>query len=174
MKKITYLVILLISYTGFGQEIATTESGKKVQLNKNGTYKYLKETKIESTVLKSSDIVTVGDLVKSKSKSLYVINGDEKPVEVQFSFGCSLNRYSSISIDDVNSMISTANIKTMFQMKNRRTYIPKKISFFFSDKESKWLVAIEYVAQNDYGATKDGTAFSTFEELGEFKDVIIL
>ncbi|MEW5677045.1 hypothetical protein ABGT15_12090 [Flavobacterium enshiense] len=173
MKKITFLIISLISFTGFTQEIATTESGKKVQLHKNGTYKYLKETKIESTTLKSSDIITVGDFVKSKSNSIYIINGDEKPVEVQFSLSCSLNRYSSISINEINSMISTANIKTMFQMKNRRTYVPKKVSFFFSDKESNWLIAIEYIAQNDFGATKDGTAYSTFEELGEFKEIII-
>jgi len=43
MKKITLLLILLFSTVFYGQEIATTESGKKVILNKNGTYTYTKD-----------------------------------------------------------------------------------------------------------------------------------
>jgi hypothetical protein len=155
------------------QETAVTESGKKVQLNKNGTYKYLKESKLEATSLKDSDMITHGDQISFKEKPFYILNGDEKLVDVKFIFSCSLNRYSSMTTKDLNVMIGIANLRTSFNMKNKRTYVPRKIMLFFSEKTNEWVVTTEYVAQNDYGALKDGTSFTTFDELGAFKNIII-
>jgi hypothetical protein len=172
MKKIILLLVLFCSGFVFGQETATTESGKTVYLNKNGTYKYAKKEEITSTIIKENDIVKIGEDVMFKPKPFYIINGDEKNVEVKFSFSCSFNRYSSISIDDINGMVSTANIKAMFFMKNRRTYVPKKITFFFSERESHWIISIDYVASNDYGGQKDGQVYATFDEIGKFINIM--
>ncbi|OHT44470.1 hypothetical protein [Flavobacterium tructae] len=175
MKQFYLLAFIITSSVIYSQEIATTESGKKVQLNKNGTYKYLSSSKnIESTVLKETDFIKTEEYVKFKNQEIYVLNGDEKPVLTSFSFGSDFNRFSSLSIEQINSMISTANIKTMFQMKNRRTYVPKKISFFFVEKDSTWMINISYIASNDYGGQKDGSAYSTFTDIGAFKDLMIL
>jgi hypothetical protein len=44
MKKITFFALVLVSTFLQAQEIATTEGGRKVILNKNGTYTYTKES----------------------------------------------------------------------------------------------------------------------------------
>ena len=172
MKKIILLLVMLCSGIAISQETATTESGKTVYLNKNGTYKYVNKDENRSTVIKESDIVKIGEDVMFKPRPFFVINGDEKNVEVNFNFSSTFNRYSSITIEDLNGMISTANIKAMFLMKNRRTYVPKKISFFFSERESHWIIAIEYIASNDYGGQKDGKIYATFDDLGKFINIL--
>lgn len=173
MNKIILSLMLVLSSLAHSQEIAITESGKKVQLLSNGTYKYLKEVVIKETILNKIDFIKVDDRISFKQKPFYIINGDEKLIDIKFSYGAPIELHNSMDLDNLNSMISTANIKTMFKMKNRRTYIPKKVSFFYVDKDSTWLIAIDYIAQNDYGATKDGTSYSTFDKNGDLKDIII-
>jgi hypothetical protein len=64
-------------------------------------------------------------------------------------------------------IIQTANIKTKYRLKNKSTYSPLKIFVAFINNE--WTIKIDYTAQNDFGATKDGTTYTMFDELGEFK-----
>ena len=56
-------------------------------------------------------------------------------------------------------------------MKNRRTYIPKSIRVYYSDESKEWMISVEYTAQNDYGATKDGLTISIFSEIGSYKSI---
>ena len=172
MKK---LILFLIVFTinAKAQEIATTESGKRVQLNKNGTYKVLPQEKKIDGKINQSDFINQGEDIVYKNEFINILNGDENYVKCKFSYRGSLNRFSTVGIDLFNTMLSTSNVKTMFKMKNRRTYIPKKISLFFVEEKNYWLCSVDYTAQNDYGGLKDGTSYTTFNELGEFQSIII-
>jgi hypothetical protein len=56
MKKIIFTLLVLLSFNlSKGQEIATTESGKKVMLFNDGTYKVITEAPIQSKINKESD-----------------------------------------------------------------------------------------------------------------------
>lgn len=52
-------------------------------------------------------------------------------------------------------------------MKNKYTYQPRKVSLMYSADLNKWIYAIEYTAQNDYGALKNGTVFFTYDNNGK-------
>ena len=173
MKNILSTILILASTIVSSQEYATTDAGKRVLLHKNGTYTFVKNQNIEATLLVESDIVIRDDRAIVTKKPFYISNGDKKPVLAELSFSTDKDRYSAIKIADINAMLITANIKTMFQIKNRSTYVPKKITLFFSEKANGWLVSIDYIAKNDYGVEKDGTAYSTFDALGVFKDIVI-
>lgn len=174
MKKIILTLLLLYGFVSNSQEIAITESGKRVQLLKNGTYKIISQEKKIDGKINQSDFKILGDEIFYKNEFIDIINGDEVYIKCKFSYKGSLNRFSSVGTDGFNSMLSTSNTKTMFNLKNRRTYIPKKINLFFVEEKNHWLCYIEYTAQNDYGATKDGTSYITFNELGEFIEIVML
>lgn len=171
MKKIFYTTVLFFIIKNVNsQELATTESGKKVQLYKDGTYKYIDANSNETTVLKIYDFKTENGKISCKNR-IYVIDGDEKTTQIEFSFYCNENTFKQIEVDKITEMIRYANIKSMFLMKNRRTYIPKSIRVFFSEESKEWMVSVEYTAQNDYGAIKDGLTVSIFSENGSFKSI---
>jgi len=172
MKKLLLTAALIfINQSVICQELATTESGKTVQLFKNGTYKYIENKKPESTKLKQADfkIENGNALIKN---DIFVLDGDEKIVKIKFSFFSTESNFKALDIDKLNEMITKANIKSMFQMKNRRTYVPKEMMVFYSDKSNEWVISTEYTAQNDYGATKDGTTVTSFSIIGEFLRIV--
>lgn len=65
MKKIVLTVIILFAFNiAKGQEIATTESGKKVMLFDDGTYKVI------SSKQKTTNVTTSNSSSESKSESV--------------------------------------------------------------------------------------------------------
>ena len=126
----------------------------------------------ESTILKESDFKVMGDDVKFFKKDIYVIAGNEKKILCPFAYSSTLNEFKGIGVEKINSMLATSYIKPMFKMKNRFTYTPVSIFIYFSDKNNEWVSVIEYTAQNDYGALKNGRYYVSFEKDGEFKNLI--
>lgn len=56
MKKIFFTILVMLSFNlAKGQEIATTESGKKVMLFNDGTFKVISEGVSQSKLIKESD-----------------------------------------------------------------------------------------------------------------------
>lgn len=173
MKKHLSFSLLLFAQILFAQEYATTDSGKRVELLKNGTYKYIKEIKQQNSQIKPTDIVASDDKVKFITDSFFIKNGDDKLTSVKILFSSPSEKYKAVSLEKINLMIATVNIKAMYAVKNKSTYVPKNISLFYSVDSNEWTGVVEYTAQNDYGATKDGKVFCMFDEVGEFKNILI-
>lgn len=56
MKKIFFTMLVILSFNlAKGQEIATTESGKKVMLFNDGTFKVISEGSVQTKINKESD-----------------------------------------------------------------------------------------------------------------------
>src|SRR6218665_912071 len=161
MKRIAMLLLLAGCFAN-AQETATTEDGKVVILNKNGTYKYLKQP--SSAVPKETTYLTQKDFKKTEKgytilpRKIFLKNAEEEIIPITFSFTASDEEFAKTNVQWINEMISTANMETMYKLKNKFTYSPRKMMLFYDPREKFWIASITYTAQNDYGATKDGTA----------------
>lgn len=166
MKKLNLIICFIISYIGFSQEIATTESGKKVILNKNGTYEFLKTNVAKENLLLSSDFKLENGRMTAIQKPCLIKNGDNKFTEVIITVGCDEQKFKSMSIEKINEMLNIINDQSISATKNKYTYNAKIIKLSYM-KDDTWHSTIEYTAQNDYGATKDGLNSATFQGNGE-------
>lgn len=171
MKKV--FLLLIVANFSFAQEFATTESGKKVQLNKNGTYTFVNESIIKETILTNSDFSLKDDYYTFISKPYYILNGDDKLVNIDLIYSAKSVFFKSINAEKISFMISMANLKTKYSMKNKRTYVPRKVTIIYSESSNTWMLGLEYISQNDYGANKDGDSYVTFEKDGTFKSILI-
>lgn len=167
MKKILLIICVTMSYFGFSQEIATTESGKKVILNKNGTYEFIKTNVAKESLLLISDFKLENGRMTAIQKNCLIKNGDNKLADVIITVGCDEEKFKSMSIENINGMLNIINDKSISATKNKYTYNPKIIKLSYM-KDDTWHSTIEYTAQNDYGATKDGLNSATFQGNGEF------
>lgn len=154
MKKI--LLFSVISFFANAQERVTTSSGKTVILNTDNTWKYDDQQnlglKLEDFKASGTD-VTAGLFDKIK---LPIKNGEDQIVNVGFSFIASEKEFKSISLDKINKMIDYSRDYLMLYLKNKYSFIPRKLSISFSDSKKAWIVMWEYTAKNSYGGETEG------------------
>jgi hypothetical protein len=167
-----YLILtLLFSCISYSQETATTESGKKVHLNKNGTYKVI-SNEVTYSLLNKDDFKEQNQRMGAYNLNRLIINGDNKLSDVIIGVGMPIDIFKNIDISKVEKMIKIANEKSIEKTKNKYTYVAKIIKISYTDNK-KWSCTIEFTAQNDFGATKDAISFVTFNELGGFENIVI-
>ncbi len=169
-------LLLNISLFSFSQQIAITPDGKKVQLIKNETYKFIKDDSTEKALsyINESDFTKEDGKVFILTKKVNLKNAEDENVPVNFSFISKEEEFKLTSIFELNEILSKANLEAMYKMKNKFTYVPKKVLFSFDETKNRWIVEITYTAQNDYGATKDGSAIGQFTIDGYLYEMIIL
>lgn len=166
MRNSILLLLILFSFMGFAQEIATTENGKKVILNKNGTWEYLKNNEISENLILASDFILQNGRMSVVNKICYIKNGDNKITEVLITVGCDEDKFKLISIEKINEMLKLVNEKSRTSAKNQYTHNPKVIKLSYVAKEDLWYSTIQFTAQNDYGAVKSGLSSATFDGNG--------
>lgn len=164
MKK-TILFFILLSGMAFGQETAVTSSGKKVILNNDQTWK-LDEQKNEGLRSeyfnsKNNKDVVVGLFEKIQ---IPVSNGEDKNVDVNFEFISSADQFSKISVDKINKIISYSRDYLLLNLKNRYSFIPRKIKISYSEKKNAWFVIWDYTAKNSYGGEVQGDKFMLYDD----------
>jgi len=155
MKKFSLIILLIF--------ISVCNAQNSLKTKKMNKSKVAKEFLIEK------DIKTVKDS-KFCMETLMLDNADEKKKPAKITIACdtALYRMSKMNADKLNKIITNANIQSMFAVKNRYTYESKSMVITYQRLTDKWEVDVEYVAQNDYGALKDGFMTSVFNNNGEF------
>ena len=154
MKKTLFLLVISVCVNA--QERITTSSGKTVILNTDNTWKYDDQ---QNSGLKLEDFktsknnVTAGLFDKIK---LPVKNGEDQFVNIDFSFMSSDQEFKEISLDKINRMIVYSRDYLMLYLKNKYSFIPRKLSISFSDSKKAWLIMWEYTAKNSYGGETEG------------------
>lgn len=101
------------------------------------------------------------------SKICNLKNGDNKPSEAIITVSFSENMYSKIDINKINDILLFSNEKSKELVKNKYTYVTKIMKLSFLPDTNQWHLTIEFTAQNDYGAIKDGLNSGNFNESGE-------
>lgn len=146
MKKIILVLAIIICNFSYSQK--TTKSEKKYLIN-------------------SSDFTTE-TTVSVKDKTFKFKAGDESLVDVSTLISSSKSQLDNLTIEKLNSILETSIDKTSYIVKNKSTYIPRKITAMFSQKDNGWLIIVEYSAKNDLGGTKDSKSFLSFNDKGDY------
>jgi len=183
MKKniiLFFVIILITSITSYAQEIAITESGKKVILFENGTYKWVddKEKNIKTEIsFELLDTITKKNVtyLLTKEKYIYMKNGSNDLTKVKVDFLAIKELFiENIEIEKLNLIIGKASLKTKYSMKNPSSYIPKSIQYsLINEKQNRYSITISYTAQNSYGGAIDGYSSVKYSDEGEFTDILL-
>lgn len=151
----TKFIILFLSLTfinTYSQTIATTEMGKEVILNKDGTWKYSNEKETISTP-------TFTD------KTFKWKNGYDKIVEVNFLNFLSSEKKIDKTIFD--KMIMNSLVKAKYKLKNKTSFVPRELSFMDS-KKGGYIVTVKYLGKNSYGAESESKTMFLYHESGKY------
>lgn len=158
MKKI--LLLLIISSFSYAQELVINSKGDSILLNQNGTWN-LKEvkagdffTKVDYDNSKIKD--STGTLILKKSLSK---DGAGNDVTVDFSIIINDDLLSKYGTSYFDLCTDKALNDVKYNLKNKYTFIPREIKWYFVKNgffKNNWQVSINYSAQNDFGALKDG------------------
>lgn len=147
MKKLT-LLFLLIGITANAQVInATTEDGKSVLLNSNGTWEYIDGEKVERKM----------GLPEFNGTSFLWEGGNEELYEVKFTNGLKEELDKKI----FDKVIMTMMVKSKYVLKNKYSFVPKKLMLYKG--KSGYSGSTEFLGKNAYGAEGLSTAFFSFD-----------
>jgi hypothetical protein len=115
------------------------------------------------------------DVYARIEKMSIMINGVDGLVKCELEFLAPKEKYELINILILNHMLQTSNFKVPeYYIKNKYTYIPRKIKILYLVEENNWDVEIEFTAQNDFGAIKTGKSHSVFEVNGKYKKTDVI
>ncbi|ROI05496.1 hypothetical protein EGI16_03670 [Chryseobacterium sp. G0240] len=160
MKK---LFFLLIPICAFSQERILTSSGKSVILNSDYTWKYedSKPTTLGPDDFKTTrDNVTAGLISKVK---IPIKNGEDHVVKVDFGYISTVSEFNQISFDKIQKMIDYSRNYVMTGLKNKYSFIPRKVDITYSNSNKKWAVMWNYTAKNSYGGDIEGNQMILFD-----------
>lgn len=108
------------------------------------------------------------DLINPKEVVIFMKHKDEtlKPVKISFTLKNNDLSVHNVDFKKVNIITLTSFYHAMYSCKNTYTFIARNINFYYDEKHNAWFISTEFTAQNDYGATKDGTDYSYFSPDG--------
>jgi hypothetical protein len=163
MKNIILVFLLLSNLFVFAQKktLKTKEELKKNQSSE------LDNSSI--TILTEKDFIVKSDTIFS-SKKIYVKDANDDLILTKFDFFAIKSKLDYLTIKTLNSILHKCNNDVMLDTKNKYTYTPKKIGIYFIESQNRWSINIEYTAQNDFGATKNGKCFFRYSFDGFFYD----
>ena len=152
MKKIFIIVFTFLSLFSFSQkkEIKAKKPINNLELRHKG------EGVDRVSYLFEEDFNKKGDTLWL-NKKIYVHNANEDLIMTNFEFYGPKGKLDFLTIDELNHLIHKSNLEVMYDMKNKFTYVPKKITMSFEEKSNRWYVNVIYTSENDYGGTKDGS-----------------
>ena len=123
----------------------------------------------QKTTIDSTDIkITAGRAGLDENFKLLLKDEDGKdmPVRVRLFASDSVYKAAGLNPKKIYMMVYMANLDTRIKIKNKYTYQAKEISIYYFKDFNVWDIATKYVAQNDYGALKDGTSTIDYDFTG--------
>lgn len=159
------ILSVMLSSIVYSQEMATTESGKKVKLNSNNTWEYYSENSSKNSELTSDDLKEYSnsistDLLDPPTKLFK--DGEDNLVKVKVKFSASSDRFKETDFERINLMYNTSLDWTKRKLKNPYSFEPKEMDLSYDDDNGIWWCRIKYVAKNSYGGEVAGSSFFTY------------
>ena len=173
MRKNILMIILLIPAFILSQELVTNSKGDTIVLKSDKTWEF-KSKKI-SDEIELNDFYNPNISVKKNEKitmfkKTTVKDGVDKDVLIKFSIIILEKQLQEFGVKRINDFNYNALSIAKHKLKNKFTFVPRDINWFYNENLKKWTVSINYSAQNDYGALKDGFEMIYFNNDGtEYK-----
>lgn len=131
------------------------------------TLSYCQKTKHKVYKINKTDFEASGDDLIVKDKSFKFKAGDGKAVDVITFISITKAELAIITLEKLNAMLEISNSKTTYLVKNKSTYIPRKIAAVFSPKDKVWMVTVEYSSHKS-GEITDSKSFLSFDKEGGY------
>lgn len=164
MKNLFLLLTLFIANVLAAQEFATTDSGKRIELLPNGTYKYI----TQGSTVKESGFILEATKAYYSDDHFMIENANKILVEVKVFVTGTPASFKSVGSAKINAMLQKANTETIETVTNKSFYRPVKVSLIYMPDRNRWISRIEYLAKNSQGNAVAEKSFMTFDEKGEF------
>lgn len=144
MKNIAILVLLAFNLVCYGQN-----------------------EKVTKLTVKDFGIVN-DQLLTNLKKTITVKDYSNNNNQVSFSFSSPKEKFDSLGVDKLNSILLDLRLATLLRVKNTYTCVFRQISIAFSEEYNEWIVMFKFTAVNDYGVIKEGKVFFLYNEKGEY------
>lgn len=171
-----FLLFLIIApLLSFSQETAITESGKKVKLNKDGTWVFIQATsadKAESTFTKK-----INDNKESYMLSGVVMikNGKEEKVPVTFSGSVPVQSWDNLAktwkdgeADFFSFVCKMLSLEAQYKLKNNLSFEPFPKQFFLY-YDNSFKSSYKMIGRNGYGNLIETSSLVSYDPAKEKK-----
>ena len=121
-----------------------------------------------------------GTFISRDDLKIGIVNADYKFIDCRFFiFFTDKEKFKSatdLNIPTIKKMVNDASLNTLTSIVNKYTYVPKKVDLKYYG--NAWSVEIEFIAQNNYGATKNDINSTYYDFSGkkisveEFLDIV--
>jgi len=162
LKALILLLFTLIYTNALCQTEATTKNGDKVILNDDMTWNFADKAKQQSgNAAQETTIPTFDD------KSFTWKNGKDEYVLVAFLTNMTSD---DITAEKFRSVVMNIMVKSKYQLKNKVSFIPKKLNLLKMD-DGTFSSTSTYLGANSYGAESESKSYFGFDSEGnvEFK-----
>jgi hypothetical protein len=151
LKGIFLIMFLIVSTTKlFSQEVKTEIVPEKK--------KYIEYIYV-------SDVLKSKDTIYSIDKTVKMLNGKKKEVDVKFTVSFFKYEPTESDLGKININLEYLIWLTELNLKNKYSFEPFEVKVY--KKPTFWTIYLKYTAKNDYGAEKDGLKVFKYDLTGK-------
>jgi hypothetical protein len=111
-------------------------------------------------------------LPTSESEMFVWKDGEENYVDVEFSY--YVPKEIVIEKDILEKVVMKIMVDSQYKLKNKISYIPKKLTIMYSEKDRTYSGICKYWGKNGYGVKSESTTYYSFTLDGEIKEIMTL
>ena len=111
-------------------------------------------------------------LPSPESKTFVWKNGEGTYVDVNFSY--LVPEEITIEKKILDKVVMNIMVKSKYKLKNKYSFIPKKLTILYSEKDGTYSGISKYIGKNGYGVESESTTYWSFDLEGEIKEIMTL
>lgn len=134
--------------------------------------------KIITLLLVLQSFLVVGQTEKTstlptpESKTFVWKNGEGTYVDVNFSY--LVPEEINIEKKILDKVVMNIMVKSKYKLKNKYSFVPKKLTILYSEKDGTYSGISKYIGKNSYGVESESTTYWSFDLEGEIKEIMTL
>ena len=111
-------------------------------------------------------------LPTSESKDFVWKNGEGTYVDVKFEY--FVPKEVIIEKEVLDKIVMNIMVKSKFKLKNKLSFVPKKLTIMYSEKDGTYSGICLYWGKNSYGVKSESTTYYSFTLDGEIKEIMTI
>jgi hypothetical protein len=111
-------------------------------------------------------------LPTSESKTFVWKNGEGTYEDVKFEY--FVPKEVIIEKEILDKVVMNIMIKSKFKLKNKLSFVPKRLTIMYSEKDGTYSGICLYWGKNGYGVKSESTTYYSFTLDGEIKEIMTM